>query len=209
MKVIVDMDKITLDNATGKAIIDFEDVSVNVQMALCNLKPKDEFKIGDDTFIVLEQTDEGTKVIAKDFVCDNMRFGHCSDWRKSPIRDWLNGEYYKKIAKLIGSQNIISMDRDLTSLDGLDDYDTCSDKITLLSVSEYAKYHNILGLSSGLKPNYSCWWWLITPTSTPNNDYHRSVCYVVHKGALGWDDCGFHGGVRPVLTLNSSILVSC
>lgn len=105
---------------------------------------------------------------------------------------------------MVGASNIISMERDLTSLDGLDDYGTCDDKISLLSASEYAKYHKILGLKS----NYPDWWWTITPVSTPSNVYTRNVCYVFSNGILSWSDCGCCGGVRPFLNLEPSILVS-
>lgn len=170
---------------------------------LSDLKPKDEFKIGDEVFIVLEQTDNGTRVIAKEFTYCDVKFGDNSDWKASPIRKTLNNEYFKKIAAIIGEKNILTMDRDLTSLDGLDDYGTCTDKVSLLTSAEYAKYHKILGL----KPNYPDWWWLITPASTPSNDYSRRVCIVSSNGFLSWLGCDFSRGVRPFLTLESSISV--
>lgn len=170
---------------------------------LSDLKPKDEFKIGDEVFIVLEQTDNGTRVIAKEFTYCDVKFGDNSDWKASPIRKTLNNEYFKKIAAIIGEKNILTMDRDLTSLDGLDDYGTCTDKVSLLTSAEYAKYHKILGL----KPNYPDWWWLITPASTPSNDYSRRVCIVSSNGFLSWFGCGYSSGVRPFLTLESSISV--
>ena len=77
-------------------------------------------------------------------------------------------------------------------------------KISLLSASEYAKYHKILGLKS----NYPDWWWTITPASTPSNDYSRYVCFVLSYGILGWGGCGCCRGVRPFLNLEPSILVS-
>lgn len=170
---------------------------------LSDLKPKDKFIIGDNTFIVLEHTARGTLVLSKDFVY-TLEFGDCSDWTSSQIREKLNNEYKSKISNLIGEQNILSMDRDLTSLDGLDDYGTCTDKVSLLTVAEYAKYHKIIGL----KINYPDWWWLITPASTPSNDYSRYVCCVNSFGVLSWHDCDYSCGVRPFLNLESSILVS-
>lgn len=49
------------------------DISINTDkvkiiasiVKISNLNPKDEFKIGNEVFIVLEQTDNGTRVIAK------------------------------------------------------------------------------------------------------------------------------------------------
>jgi len=95
------------------------------------------------------------------------------------------------------------MDRDLISLDGLDDYGACTDKVSLLTAAEYAKYHKILGLKS----NYPDWWWLITPASTPSNDYARCVCVVISCGFLRWGVCVYSFGVRPFLNLESSIMV--
>ena len=192
-KVIIDLDSAQLENI----------LNAN-KVQLSTLKPKDEFKIGNEVFIVLEQSDNGTKVISKEFAYTKKAFGNCSDWKKSPVRTLLNDDYYNKLVELVGENNIISMERDLTSLDGLDDYGTCNDKISLLSASEYAKYHKILGLKS----NYSDQWWTITPVSTPSNDYSRFVCYVGSNGVLYWSNCGYCFVVRPFLTLEPSIWIS-
>lgn len=170
---------------------------------LSSLSPKDEFVIGDQVFIVLEQTSNGARVISKEFVYRKTEFGYNSNWRLSFIRTKLNDEYFKKIADIIGKENILTMGRDLTSLDGLDDYGTCIDRVSLLTADEYAKYHKILGLKS----NYPNWWWLITPKSTPSNGFSCSVCCVDSCSILRWGDCDYAGGVRPVLNLKSSIMV--
>ncbi len=206
MKFTIDRANVAIED--GKVIIDIDSAQINNilnfgKVQLFTLKPKDVFKIDDEEFIVLEQTDAGTKVISKQFAYSDIKFGDCADWRQSPVRALLNGEYYDKISRLVGANNIIPMERDLTSLDGLDDYGTCIDKITLLSANEYAKYHKILGL----KPKYPDWWWTITSASTPSNNYARGVCCVHSYGILGWYGCDDCGGVRPFLTLDSSIFV--
>ena len=206
--------QITIDNANvkienGKVTIDLNPEQLakltgSNQVELSKLKPRDEFKLGDEVFIVLEHTDNGTRVISKEFAYKNIKFGDNSNWNTSFVRNILNGDYFGKIADIIGEQNILSMDRDLTSLDGLDDYGTCTDKVSLLTATEYVKYHKILGLQS----DYSDWWWLITPTSTPSNNYDRGVCFVFTNGVLGWDTFIFASSVRPLLNLKSSITVS-
>lgn len=212
MQITIDSDDLKFEN--GRAFVELDTTQVASilyqnflafnKVELSTLKPKDEFKIGDEVFVVLEQSNNGTKVISKEFAYTDKAFGDCSDWKKSPIRTLLNGDYYNKIAKLIGESNIIPMERDLTSLDGLDDYGICTDKISLLSASEYAKYHKILGLKS----NYPDWWWTITPASTPSNDYSRCVCCGCSIGGLSWIVCDYCNGVRPLITLNSSIAVT-
>ena len=210
MQITIDSANVKIEN--GKVTIDvvpnqkgwFDTIPIaKYSVKLSDLKPKDEFKIGDEVFIVLEQTENGTRVIAKEFAYCNVKFGDNSDWKASPIRKTLNNEYFKKIADIVGEKNILTMDRDLTSLDGLDDYGTCTDKVSLLTSAEYAKYHKILGLKS----DYSGWWWLITPASTPSNDYARFVCFVYSCGILSWRGCDYSFGVRPFLTLESSISV--
>lgn len=206
MQITIDSANVKIEN--GKVTIDLNPeqlaaLTCSNKVELSTLKPRDEFKLGDEVFIVLEQTDNGTRVISKEFAYNDVKFGDNSNWNVSPIRRMLNNEYFKKIAAIIGEKNILSMDRDLTSLDGLDDYGTCTDKVSLLTSAEYAKYHKILGLKS----NYPDWWWLITPASTPSNDYSRCVCYVGSGGVLSWSDCDCSYGVRPFLNLESSISV--
>ena len=159
-----------------------------------------EVRIGDETFILLEKLDyiQAARIIRKDFLYLRKEFGEDADWKRGTIRAELNNEYYDRIAGYIGAENIIEMERDLTSWDGLDDYGTCRDKISLLTTTEYAKYHKILGLQT----NYPNWWWTITPWSTPRNGYSRGVCCVHNDGTLSWCGCGSGCGVRPFLTVN-------
>lgn len=207
--------KITINNADmkikdGKVYIEFDadklaDLMNEGKVALSTLNPGDKFMIGDERFVVLEHTEDGVRIVSDEFAFSDKTFGDSNDWRVSYVRDLLseNGEYYRKIASIVGEENIIPMFRDLTSLDGLDDYGSCVDKISLMTAAEYAKYHKILGLKS----NYTDWQWLITPASTPSNDYSRDVCCVDSCGILYWSGCGCTLGVRPFLTLESSVLV--
>lgn len=206
MQITIDSANIKIEN--GKVTIDLNPeqlaaLTCSNKVELSTLKPGNEFKLGDEVFIVMEHTDKGTRVISKEFAYKEVKFGDNSNWNTSPIRRMLNNEYFEKVAAIIGENNIISMDRDLTSLDGLDDYGTCTDKVSLLTAMEYAKYHKILGLKS----NYPDWWWLITPASTPSNNYVRFVCYVYSGGVLDWSACVYACGVRPFLNLESSISV--
>lgn len=207
MQITIDKANVNIEN--GTVTLDIEpaqlaDLLNAGKVQLSTLSPGNEFKLGDEVFIVLEQTDNGTRVISKEFVYTNMKFGDSADWKTTDLRNTvLNRDYFNKIATIVGAGNILKMDRDLTSMDGLDDYGTCIDSISILTFAEYVKYHKILGLGV----NYPDWWWLITPVSTPSNDYSRDVCYVGSNGVPGWYGCGWADGVRPFFTLESSIFV--
>lgn len=186
--------------------IEFDDkyqISPTYEGFLGDAKPGEVVKIGDWEWVILEQLSEGTAVITKDLI-ETMEFGNNSDWRTSLIREKLNKEFIKELTTVIGEWSIVETERDLTSLDGLDDYGTCMDKISLLTATEYAKYHKILGLKS----SYPDWWFLITPYSAPSNGYSRGVCCVGSNGAVGWNDCDYAIGVRPFCVLDSSILIT-
>lgn len=210
MSFSINIDKITVDN--DKVIIDIDPnqkrwldavLIEKKDIKLSDLKPKDEFEIGDEVFIVLEHTEDGTRVISKSISSQTEHFGLNSDWKTSHLREKLHSEYFEKIANIIGDENILLMDRDLTSLDGLDDYGTCFDRVSFLTVAEYAKYHKILGL----EPNYSNWWWLITPASAPSNNYYNFICVVNKDGVIDLNSIEWSFGYRPILNLKSSILI--
>ena len=107
----------------------------------------------------------------------------------------------KKIADELGEDAVIGFDRDLLSLDGQTEYGHCEDKISLLTVDEYRKYRKLL-------PNMSKWWWLITPWSTPVNDYNSTLTVVSPSGFIDFLNCNGSGGVRPVCIFSSSIFES-
>lgn len=207
--------KFELENAKvsfdgNKVIIDCDATTMQKIMCnLCNLVPLSDLKVGesfmiaDEKFIVLEHFQNGTTfVISADFV-KTAPFGDTNNWYESPIREFLNQDYFEKIAKGVSCE-MCRMERDLASLDGLYDYDVCIDNVSLLTIAEYAKYHKVLGLKS----TYENPWWTITPLSTPSNGYGYVVCYVEDDGTVRSTGCGVDNGVRPVLTFKSSIFVS-
>ena len=114
----------------------------------------------------------------------------------------MNGEFLEKLSDSVGKENIISFERDLFSLDGQVEYGTCEDKVSLLTVDEYRKYRSMI-------PNTDDgWWWLITPWSTPCNDYERSVTVVSPFGHIYDFNCLNYVGVRPFCIFSSSIFES-
>ena len=117
------------------------------------------------------------------------------------MREYLNNEFYEKIAREVGRENIISSKRNLLSLDGQTEYGETDDFVSLLTVDEYRKYRKFI-------PNTDEWWWLITPWSTPCNNYKSTVAVVSPSGYIGGSYCCNMRGVRPVCILKSNIFVS-
>ena len=162
----------------------------------------DTFDIAGITWKILDITAEGYMCLA-DKLTDKMTFDKKSnDWVKSQLREYLNTEFIEKIADEIGEENIIPFNRNLISLDGQTEYGECEDKVSLLTVDEYRKYRSII-------PNTDdYWWWLVTPWSTPCNDYETSVTVVAPAGVIFSNLCDDYNGVRPVCILKSNIFVS-
>ncbi len=125
-----------------------------------------------------------------------------NNWATSGLREYLNGEFYNKLKATVGEDNIVLMERDLLSLDGQTEYGKCEDKISLLTVDEYRKYRPLI-------PNTDeYWWWLITPWSTPCNDYHSTLAVVSSSGDFNGGSYYGYYGVRPFVSFSSAIFES-
>lgn len=162
----------------------------------------DTFELVDTTWKILDITSAGYICLADNI--EDMEFdSNSNNWENSSLRDYLNEEFLEKIAAEIGLENIVPFERDLLSLDGQTEYGKCEDKFSLLTVDEYRKYRSLI-------PNTKdYWWWLISPWSTPCNDYKRTVAVVSSAGNFGNCDCSnCLGGVRPVCIFSSSIFES-
>ena len=151
---------------------------------------------------ILDKTGAGYMCLAETLEDEKLFDKNSSDWKKSSLREYLNGEFLEKLSDSVGKENIISFERDLFSLDGQVEYGSCEDKVSLLTVDEYRRYRNMI-------PNTDDnWWWLITPWSTPCNDYERSVTVVSPSGFIGHGNCHYGYGVRPFCIFSSSIFES-
>lgn len=169
---------------------------------LSNLKAGDVFKDGNETeYIVCEQLDNGTTaVVRKDLLDDKMEFGGTNDWRRSNIREYLNGKYLKEMEEQFGKDNVIEFERDLLSLDGYNDYSKCQDKVSIMSIIEYMKYHKYIG-------NCDIWYYLLTPDFVPSGCGSGNVQYVRSNGRVTHSWCGAVGAVLPFFILKSDIFV--
>lgn len=161
----------------------------------------DTFELAGLSWKILDITDDGYMCLA-DRLEENMRFDSDSNnWKNSSLRKYLNEEFCQKLAGIVGNDNIISFARDLLSLDGQTEYDSCLDKVSLLTVDEYRKYR-------GLIPNTDYWWWTCTPWSTSCNDVETTNAVVSPSGDFGYISCYCNCGVRPFCIFSSSIFDS-
>lgn len=203
MKILQEqINELRLDNASLKNEIEL--LKCNSKSGIKrNLKIGDDFKISDVTFTILDITEQGYvclgDCVINDAVFDNKEN---SDWKTSSLREWLNNEFYKKIADEIGVENIVEFERDLTALDGLKGYGSCTDKISLISVDEYRNYRELI-------PNTeSYWWFTLTADSNKSNHDNTFIRVVSPSGNV----CNYyyfnHNGVRPFCIFSSSIFES-
>lgn len=155
-------------------------------------------RIGDREFIVLEHTELGTAVIAKDIV-KRMEFGSTGDYTTSNVRSYCISDFYNEMVKAIGEDKIIRHAVDLTADDGTG-IKTIEDSVSVLTTERYRRYRKFLKAMGES-------WWTATRVTSEVSNYTGRVCCVSSSGFLGWDGCGWCGGVRPFLILDSSLLV--
>ena len=153
-------------------------------------------------WLILDKTEKGYFAILNGFDGKTREFDSDSNnWISNDLRNELNTVFLKKITDELGEDAVVEFDRDLFSLDGQTEYGHCEDKISLLTADEYRKYRKFL-------PNMAEWWWLITPWSTPANDYSTIGTVVSPSGFIDGCNCSFNGGVRPACIFSSSIFES-
>ena len=162
----------------------------------------DTFKLAGLTWKILNITEKGYSCLAEKLE-ERMTFdSDCNNWQSSDLRNYLNTDFFKKLVEVVGEDNIVSFERDLFSLDGQTEYGICEDKISLLTVDEYRKYRKLI-------PNTDDdWWWLITPWSTPCNNWESNVALVSPSGNVYDGSCNRNRGVRPVCIFSSAIFES-
>ena len=153
-------------------------------------------------WLILDKTEKGYFAILNGFDEKERTFDSTSNnWITSKLRNELNARFLKKITDELGKDAVIEFDRDLLSMDGQTEYGHCKDKISFLTVDEYRKYRKLL-------PNMDKWWWLLTPWSTPVNDFSTTNAVVSPSGGINYGNCYDVCGVRPVCILKSNIFVS-
>lgn len=172
-----------------------------------SLNPGDVFKDRDgEEYIVLEHPEDGRTAVLKKGLLEEMQFGSSNDWRDSYIRQELNSTYLRSLEEKFGEENILAHTVDLFSMDGLDDYGKCQDKVSILTADEYRRYRKALEKANGAA--VGDWWWLCTPDSTPSGDGSLYVRLVSSSGSLSsYAASSFSSAVRPFFILDPSTLV--
>ena len=158
------------------------------------------FKVAGFEFIKLGSGKDTTAAIMKNILCDS-EFGDSNNYRLSKVRKLINGDFRSKIESEIGENNLINHRVDLTANDGLKEYGSVVDKVSLITADNYRRYREYL-------PGINDWWWTATPFSTKSNGYPSGVSCVNDSGTLSRNGCGYDGGVRPFCIFSSSIFVS-
>lgn len=124
----------------------------------------------------------------------------CSNWAESSLRKYLNGEFKANLTVGIGEDVLLPFERDLTSNDGLKDYGTCIDTISVLSRDEYENYRQYIC-------NKHACWWTLTARSAQNSDRSCCALRVYGGGSLGSGGAVIDGGVVPVVCVRPSFKV--
>lgn len=170
------------------------------QRTLGEVAVGDTFFIGDMEFIKF--ADNYGKVIAvmKGSAFDSEFNGaKNNNFNGSKIHKRLEKEILPKIEKVVGKENVLEFDTDLTTLDGLKIYGTMHSKISLPTFDFYRENREIFD-----KYKLDQWWW----TCTANSEDMIVTC-VSPRGSVsdyngGWDFLA----VRPFLIFLSNIFVS-
>lgn len=184
------------------------------KMKLTDVPVGKNFEIWGHAYTVLDGDDKGVFVLETDAVCelpfreDEVDYKVApNDFRDSSVRAYLEGDYLEELVKAGAElgRDILEMVLDLKCTLGQDEYGVARVHAGLLTLKQYGKYYDII-------PRIDTTYWLATPGKTPSRSpstsYTDDVWYVSSDG--NYNNWGYSGacGVRPALTLSSSLLVS-
>lgn len=170
---------------------------------LADFKAGDTVKIGGFEMVVLEQHGEETSLILKNLYVGESEFGENNNYNGSYVDEQCR-KFALELAAIVGEDNVVEHEVDLTSNDGLKCYGTVDRRASLLTADMYRKYVDVLDAVKLDK-----WWWLATPWSTARHDHEVCVLCVAPSGHVIGDYYVSDVGVRPFCILKSSIFVSC
>lgn len=175
--------------------------SENMKERLTGLKVGDYFEVAGTKWRILDIKPCGYVCLSDALEERKIFDSETNNWKLSSLREYLNNDFYKKIADEIMEKNILPFGRDLLSLDGQTEYGNCTDYVSLLSIDDYRLYRKLI-------PNNEQWWWLLTPWSTPCNGYETQVSVVSPSGCIYNDFCYCGIGVRPLCIFSPNLFES-
>lgn len=168
-----------------------------MQKALKEIKSGEVLTFGGYEWIKLEE--EGL-CLMKDILEERTFDDKSNDWIKSELREYLNNYFYETLTEDgADEKNFLQIETDLTADDGLKDYGTSKDLISLMTADLYRKNKHLL---NPLKD----WWWLATPNTCLATHKYIMRC-VSSAGMLNSSYVYYNCGVRPVICLQPDALV--
>lgn len=173
------------------------------KVKLADVKIGDVFKINDIEFIKMSEKDGVVEAVTKNIVFKS-EFGTDNNFANSTVLKKLTTEFLPKLIDIVGEENIVEFETDLTTLDGLKPYPKMLSKVSLPTFDFYRKNVEIFD-----KHKVNSWWWLATADSAkPHYEPVWVVC-VSPRGDFDNGNCGNdYIGVRPFLNFVSEIFVS-
>ena len=189
----------------AKALVQMlEEKEKQDKVLLSALQAGETFKIGEHNFIVLEQDGAQTKVISKRFMTENVVFDkYVRDYSDSSLKKLIERDIYPVIAEVVGEDNIIEHEVDLTSVDMQQEFEPVKCSVRPITFDEARKYNDLL-----VMPEIYGWWWTCTPWSTEEREWKYALAVVSPSGYIYNYICDDGGGVRPFCILKSNIFVS-
>lgn len=168
------------------------------EIELKTLKQGQRFRFGKTEFIKLDNSHGGCLCLAADiwfkaFFDENSQ----NNWETSSLRK----ELAARVGEFIPIDNLIPFDRDLTTDDGIADYGTCTDVVSMLTCDEYRRYRKLI-------PNCGKSHWTISADSI-DIECSPLVRTVISDGSFGCDSaCSYSYGVRPLFVLKFDTIVA-
>lgn len=145
------------------------------------------------TWRKFSEDENGNSYMLADDVYEKFEFGDTNDWRDSFIRKNLVS-LAERIKEEIGDR-LVPIEVDLFSHDGLDDYGTCEDLVSILTYNLYRNNRKNIKSIDGF--------WLCTPNSTPNGYGSGDVRCVSSDGSVDCTWCNGCKAVRPFFILQA------
>ena len=174
----------------------------NNGLVLSEIPDGETFKIGDISFIKFADKDGIVTAVAKDVV-HTSKFGGNNNFAESEVLDWLTINILPKLISAVGEENILDIETDLTTLDGVKTFGKTLSKISLPTLDFYREHTEIFD-----KYKLDNWFWLATAWSAYPHYESTCVLVVAPSGFINVNYCLNYFGVRPLLRFVSSIFVS-